>query len=116
MYPITVAANAVAVAAELDARLGQFNEEQVGPRNTLNFVLSVRDGEGDLVAGLVGETLWNAVLASVLWVDAQHRKRGDGTALMMRAEQIAKERACEVVFLNTMTFQARGSTQSSATR
>ena len=108
MHPITVEANPVAVAAELDTRLGQFNEEQVGPRNTLNFVLSVRDGKGELVAGLVGETLWNALLVSVLWVHAQHRKSGYGTALMGRAEQIAEERACDVVFLNTMTFQAPG--------
>jgi hypothetical protein len=27
---------------------------------------------------------------------------------MRRAEQIGEERACEVVFLNTMTFQAPG--------
>jgi hypothetical protein len=60
--------NPLAVAAELDARLGQFNEEHVGPRNTLNFVLSVRDGNGKLVGGLVGETLWNALLVSVLWL------------------------------------------------
>jgi GNAT superfamily N-acetyltransferase len=108
MHPITVETNPAALAAELDARLGQFNEEQVGPRNTLNFVLSVRDGKGELVAGLVGETLWNALLVSVLWVHAQHRKAGYGTALMRRAEQIAREHACEVVFLNTMTFQAPG--------
>jgi len=42
----------------------------------------------------------------VLWVHAQHRKSGYGTALMRRAEQIARERACDVVFLSTMTFQA----------
>jgi GNAT superfamily N-acetyltransferase len=106
MHPITVEANAVAVAAELDSRLAQFNEEHVGPRNTFNFVLSVRDDHGDLVGGLIGETLWNALLVSVLWVHAQHRKTGYGTALMRRAEQIARERACEVAFLNTMTFQA----------
>jgi hypothetical protein len=51
MHPITVEASPVAVAAELDTRLGQFNEEQVGPRNTLDFVLSVRDGQGELVGG-----------------------------------------------------------------
>ena len=108
MHPITGEANSDAVAAELDTRLGQFNEQQVGPRNTLNFVLSVRDDRGALVAGLVGETLWNALLVSVLWVDAQHRKSGHGTALMGRAERIAEEHACEVVFLNTMTFQVPG--------
>jgi ribosomal protein S18 acetylase RimI-like enzyme len=42
----------------------------------------------------------------VLWVQVQHRKNGYGAALMGRAEQIARERACEVVFLSTMTFQA----------
>jgi GNAT superfamily N-acetyltransferase len=108
MHPITVEASPIAVAAELDTRLGEFNEEQMGPRNTHNFVLSVRDGTGELVAGLVGETLWNALLVSVLWVHAQHRKTGYGTALMGQAEQIAEERACDVVFLNTMTFQAPG--------
>ncbi len=108
MHPITVEANAGAVAAELDGLLKQFNEEQIGPRNTLNFVLSVRDGNGELVAGLIGETLWNALLVSVLWVHAAHRKSGYGTALMGRAELIATECGCDVVFLNTMTFQAPG--------
>jgi hypothetical protein len=51
MHPITVEASPVAVAAELDTRLGQFNEEQIGPRNTLNFVLSVfHDDEMQTVA------------------------------------------------------------------
>jgi GNAT superfamily N-acetyltransferase len=88
--------------------------DHFGPRNTFNFVLSVRDGQGELVAGLIGETLWNALLVSVLWVHAAHRKSGYGTALMGRAEQIARERACEVVFLNTMTFQAPVSTSGFA--
>jgi ribosomal protein S18 acetylase RimI-like enzyme len=106
MHPITVEVDPVAVAAELDSRLDKFNEAQVGPRGTYNFVLSVRDAKGGLVAGLVGETLWNALRVGVLWVHPQHRKRGYGTALMRQAEQIARERACDVVFLNTMTFQA----------
>jgi GNAT superfamily N-acetyltransferase len=108
MYPITVEANPAAAAAELDSRLRQFNEEQIGPRNTLEFVLSARDDKSGLVAGLVGETLWNALLVSVLWVHERHRKNGYGTALIERAERIGHEHGCEVVFLNTMTFQAPG--------
>ena len=108
IHPITLEANPDAVAAELDTRLKQFSEDQAGPRNTLHFVLAVRDGEGELVGGLIGETLWNALLVSVLWVHARHRNIGYGTALMSRAEQIARERDCEVAFLNTMTFQAPG--------
>jgi GNAT superfamily N-acetyltransferase len=71
-------------------------------------VLSVRDDKGDLIGGLIGETLWNALVVNVLWVRGDHRKRGYGTALMERAEQIARERGCELLFLNTMTFQAPG--------
>ena len=33
---------------------------------------------------------------------------GYGTALMERGEQVAREQDCDVVFLNTMTFQAPG--------
>ena len=69
MHPITVEANPVAVAAELDTRLGQFNEEQVGLRNTLNFVLSVRDRKGELglvsLARLSGMPSWSACSGSM---------------------------------------------------
>jgi GNAT superfamily N-acetyltransferase len=106
MRPISFEENADEVAAELDTRLGQFNDQQAGPRNRLKFVLAVRDDDGELLGGLVGETLWNTLYVGVLWVHAQHRGSGYGTALMERAEQVARERDCDIVFLNTMTFQA----------
>src|SRR5947207_1631512 len=108
MRPITFEENADAVAAELNSRLGQFNEQHAGPRITLKFVLAVRDDNGELVGGLVGETLWNTLYVGVLWVHEEYRGKGFGTGLMERAEQVAREHACDVVFLNTMTFQAPG--------
>jgi|SRR5437667_4585050 len=108
MRPITFEENADAVAAELNSRLGQFNDQRAGPRNVLKFVLALRDDNGELVGGLVGETLWNTLYIGVLWVHAQERGSGYGTALMERAEQVARERGCDIVFLNTMTFQAPG--------
>ena len=108
MQPITFEENADAVAAELDTRLGQFNDQQAGPRNRLKFVLAVRDDDGELLGGLVGETLWNTLYVGVLWVHVQHRGNGYGTALMERAQQVAREHGCDVVFLNTTTFQAPG--------
>jgi GNAT superfamily N-acetyltransferase len=94
------------VEKELSDRLVDFNEQQVGPRNTLSFVLSVRDDTGKLVAGLTGETFWNALYVHVLWVHAQRRKNGYGKALIGRAEQIARERGCDVSMLSTFSFQA----------
>jgi len=54
MRPITFEENADAVAAELNSRLGQFNDQRAGPRNVLKFVLALRDDNGELVGGLVG--------------------------------------------------------------
>lgn len=91
---------------ELSARLVELNEARVGPRNTLRFMLSVRDDGGLLVAGLKGETFWNALYVHDLWVDADQRKNGHGSALVCRAEQIARERGCEISILSTFSFQA----------
>jgi hypothetical protein len=45
-YPVTIETNA-AVAAEIDGRLDQFDEEHIGARNTFRVVLSVRDDKGE---------------------------------------------------------------------
>lgn len=95
-----------AFEAELSARLVEFNEAQVGPRNTFRFMLSVRDARGLLVAGLKGETFWNALYVHDLWVATDQRKNGHGSALVGRAEQIARERGCEISILSTFSFQA----------
>lgn len=95
-------------AAELSARLVEFNEQRVGPRKTLRFMLSVRDDTGLLLAGLTGETFWNALFVHDLWVDADRRRNGHGSALVGRAEQIARERGCEISILSTFSFQAPG--------
>jgi GNAT superfamily N-acetyltransferase len=94
------------LAAELSARLVVYNEDCVGPRNTLRFMLAVRDDAGRLVAGLKGETFWNALYVHDLWVDADRRRTGHGRALVDRAEQIARDRGCEISILSTFSFQA----------
>jgi GNAT superfamily N-acetyltransferase len=91
---------------ELGARLVEFNEQRVGPQNALRFMLSVRDDSGRLVAGLKGATFWNALYVHDLWVDADQRKHGHGSALVSHAEQIARERGCEISILSTFSFQA----------
>src|SRR5262249_31107581 len=95
-----------ALANDLSERLSDFNEQLVGPRNPLNFVLSVRDAAGELVAGLTGETFYNALYVHVLWVQAHYRKTGYGTALMERAEQTGKEHGGDMSLLTTFSFQA----------
>jgi hypothetical protein len=46
------------VAADLNARLQAWNEQQVGPRRTRHFTLSIRHDDA-VIAGLTGELQWN---------------------------------------------------------
>ena len=94
------------VESELQARLIAINEGHAGPLRPYPFALSVRDKSGTLVAGLKGLVYWNALRIDLLWVDAAHRGKGHGVSLVRRAEEVARERACEVAFVSTFDFQA----------
>ena len=96
------------VESELQARLIAINEGHAGPLRPFPFALSVRDKSGTLVAGLKGLVYWNALRIDLLWVDATHRGKGHGVSLMRRSEEVARERACKVVFVSTFDFQAPG--------
>jgi GNAT superfamily N-acetyltransferase len=95
-----------AVATEVRARLRSFNERIAGPLNTKPLVLGVRDQAGTVIGGLVGEFFWNTLLVEVLWVDEPHRNNGMGTALLTRAEKLAREHLCDSIYLSSFTFQA----------
>ena len=95
-----------AVAAEIDAALKHWNERQVGPLNTEHIALTIRDENGELLAGLVAEMFWTFLYVADLWVKDDHQRRGYGTALLNHVEAIARARPCHVSFLSTMAFQA----------
>ncbi len=94
------------VETELQARLIAINEGHAGPLRPYSFALSVRDTSGTLVAGLKALVYWNTLRIDLLWVDAAHRGQGHGVSLVRRAEEVARERACEVAFVSTFDFQA----------
>jgi len=94
------------VSAQLFRRLLEFSEAEIGPRNTREFALTVRADDGQILGGLTGELIWNALYVGVLWVSESSRGQGYGSALMRTAEDMARTRGCEVSFLSTMTFQA----------
>src|SRR5262245_22893746 len=106
MQPITLEEHAETVAAELHAHPGQFNGQKAGPKGHCKFVLRLRDERGALAGGLVSEKVWNTLYVGLLWVREVDRGRGYGKALMEQAEQLAKEHGCDVMLLNTWSFQA----------
>ena len=68
--------------------------------------LAVRDEEGQVCAGLLGRTAWNWLRIDSVWVSDERRGKGVGRELILRAEQIARDRGCRGAHLDTFGFQA----------
>ena len=80
---------------------------QFAPGDEYNrLFITLRDGSGQLVGGLVGGTYWGWLHIDILWMEEDARGRGWGSALLEAAEQEALRRGCHAVNLDTMSFQA----------
>ncbi|WP_417386282.1 GNAT family N-acetyltransferase [Gimesia sp.] len=60
----------------------------------------------EIIAGLVGFTLWEWLYIETLAVDANHRGQGLGRRLVLEAERIARARNCHAAWVDTFSFQA----------
>ena len=96
------------VAAHLLTRLMHFNEGQAGPMNKRNIAVTVRNEDGQIIAGLAGEVFWNSLYVHLLWVDEEYRGQGYGGRLLRHVERLAVEASCDCVYLSTFEFQAPG--------
>ncbi|MET8676921.1 GNAT family N-acetyltransferase [Streptomyces sp. NPDC004647] len=67
------------------------------------------DDSGEVVGGLIGYTWAHWLHVDLLWIDERQRGSGLGSALMSRAEKIARdERHCVHARVETWDFQAPG--------
>ena len=83
-----------------------YNTEMAGYHNPQPLWLVGRDEQGKIQAGLKGTSFFNWLFIDWLWVAKAFRKKDCGSSLLLQAEQIAKERGCMGVFLDTYSFQA----------
>ena len=95
-------------ARALRTSLDEFNFAQVGPDDERPVAVVARDFSQNIQAGLYGKTYWKWLYIEFLWISEQHRGSGLGSRLLRRAEEIARERGCLGVWLNTISFQAPG--------
>ena len=86
--------------------LEQFNAEHVGDDGHQALNIVEYDEDGKVIAGILGGTYWGWMYVDILWVRADHRGRGIGSALLRKAEQEAVRRGCHHVHLDTMSWQA----------
>ena len=61
---------------------------------------------GQLVAGIVAEAVFDTLEVEFLCVREPHRKKGYGRALLGHVENMARDNGIKRVILNTYSFQA----------
>jgi GNAT superfamily N-acetyltransferase len=106
-FGITIVGEAAGsdVAALRDA-LHAYNEEATGYRDGRALSCFLRDGAGELVAGIDGFTWGGYAKVEYLWVEQARRGHGLGRRLLRAAEDEARRRGCTTIVVDTHEFQA----------
>ena len=86
--------------------LQKFNNERVGNDGHTPLNIVEHDGDGNVIAGILGGTYWGWMYVDILWVREDCRKIGIGSRLLSEAENEALRRGCHHAHLDTMSWQA----------
>jgi ribosomal protein S18 acetylase RimI-like enzyme len=97
-----------AAVEELRNRVNDYNLAATGLPSGQSLGCFVRDDHGRLIAGIDGFTWGGYAKIEWLWVDERHRGGGLGASLVRGVEEEAERRGCEVVRVDSHTFQAPG--------
>ena len=90
----------------IDAGLSEYNVREGRIDEERTFVSLGRDADGSVAAGVFAQTWGRRCRVAVLWVRDDLRRCGHGKMLMDVVETEAAARGCEVVELETLSFQA----------
>lgn len=85
-----------------------FNDKMAGPSGFRPLAILIQDDVGNTVGGLWGKTAYDWLVVELFVVPEQFRGQDLGSDILSRAEQIARERGCIGVWLDTYEFQALG--------
>ncbi|MBN2086316.1 MAG: GNAT family N-acetyltransferase [Anaerolineales bacterium] len=88
------------------AGLHAFNTLAASDDGHRTLTLFLRDENGTLLGGLLGDTYWGWLHVAILWLEEKARRRGHGSRLLGAAEAEAIRRGCHHAHLDTMSFQA----------
>jgi GNAT superfamily N-acetyltransferase len=86
--------------------LTSFNEAATGKVYREKVSCFVKDDQGIIWGGIVGEINWNWLHVQGFWLDADIRELGWGSKLLSSLESYAKDNNVANVRLETTSFQA----------
>lgn len=89
--------------------LADYNRDVIG-RGVYEYAplrIFLRDADGRVAAGLLGESYWGWLHINIFWLEEAARRQGFGSQLLAMAEDEGRRRGCKYAFLDTLSFQAR---------
>jgi len=86
--------------------VGSYNKEKAGEEKFQRLCFVLKDPEGEVTGGILGEIYWNWFYIDLLWVKEQLRRQGYGRDLLAHAEERARQLGAGNVYLDTFSFQA----------
>ncbi|BAY94003.1 MULTISPECIES: GNAT family N-acetyltransferase [unclassified Tolypothrix] len=90
-------------------KLVEYNSDRLIEKDVYQpLAVLIRDKENEIFGGLVGKTQWGWLFISYLWVAETLRGQGYGKQLILKAEEVAKQRGCNYAYLDTFSFQSLG--------
>lgn len=92
-------------------KIVEYNLSIVPSKQETNFLWInriVEDKTGDIIARILSKMYcWNCLYIDVLWVKEEYRRDGLGSKLLKEIENIAIEKGCHLIHLDTFDFQAK---------
>ncbi|MBC6973281.1 GNAT family N-acetyltransferase [Bacillus sp. Xin] len=78
--------------------------EVKSPLEHVSFL--VKDDAGKIFGGITGTMYFYHLHIDFLWVDESVRHEGYGSQLLNKIEEMAKEKGCRLILLDSFSFQA----------
>ncbi|MEN1937819.1 GNAT family N-acetyltransferase [Paenibacillus sp. 102] len=79
-------------------------DEVKSPLEYVSFL--VKDDAGKIFGGITGTMYFYHLHIDFLWVDESVRHEGYGSQLLNKIEEIAREKGCRLILLDSFSFQA----------
>lgn len=97
--------NKEATAELIRSVLRSYNRQFFTDSETINLVEEV---DGHFIGGLTATRDFDSIYIDYFVVEQEYRKSGIGRKLLLRLEEIAKEKNVKRIMLNTYSFQSPG--------
>jgi ribosomal protein S18 acetylase RimI-like enzyme len=86
--------------------IADYNRQHAGEDNVRSLCFVLKAPDQQIVGGVIGATYWNWLHLDLIWVREDLRGRGYGHRLLTLAEDEARKRGADYVYLDTFSFQA----------